>query len=347
MENSKIRNNANIFIYKSSGAIIYSKGDIMVRKVAVLTSGGDAPGMNAAVRAVIRAGLYNGLEMYVVYDGFKGLVDGDIRQVNKDFTQDIINRGGTILRSSRFPEFKEDAIIAKAKQRLSDYEIDALVGIGGDGTFRGLNALSQVGVKVVGIPASIDNDVASTDFTIGFMTALNTICYCIDKIKDTSTSHQKCSIIEVMGRHCGDLAIYSSIAEAAELTVTEDHPYDEEHIMKKLRRLKAQKKDHAIVVVSENLLDVRELAKKIQDQTGFDTNVEILGHLQRGGAPCAYDRILASTMGSESIDAILQDRAGVVTCLRESRITTMKIDEALEMPKNGYDSLLTLINKLQ
>lgn len=338
---------ANLFIYKYINAIIDSKGDIMVRKVAVLTSGGDAPGMNAAVRAVIRAGLYNGVEMYVVYDGFKGLYEGDIHQVNKDFTQDIINRGGTILRSSRFPEFKNPEIVEKAKQRLSDFDIDALVGIGGDGTFRGLNDLSKVGVKVVGIPASIDNDVSSTDFTIGFMTALNTICDCVDKIKDTSTSHQKCSVIEVMGRHCGDLAVYSSIAEAAELTVTEDHPYDEAHIMKKLRRLKSQQKGHAIVVVSENLLDVRELAKKIQAETGFDTNVEILGHLQRGGAPCAYDRILASTMGSESIHAILNDNTGVVTCLRQSQISTMKIEEALALPRDTHEDLLTLINELQ
>ena len=319
----------------------------MIKKVAVLTSGGDAPGMNAAIRSVIRAGLYNGLEMYVVYDGLKGLVEGNIRQVNKDFTQDIINRGGTILRSSRLPEFKELDIQKKAAQRLSDYDIDALVGIGGDGTFRGLRDLSKQGVKVMGIPGSIDNDVASSDYTIGFMTALNTICDCIDKIKDTSSSHQKCSIIEVMGRHCGDLAMYSSLAEAAELTLTAYQPLDEEHIFKRLRKMKAQKKSHAIVVVSENLLDVRELGKKIQAETGFDTNVEVLGHLQRGGAPCAFDRILASRMGSKAIQELLDGKENEVIVSKQDEIIAVDIDEALAQEKPKHDDFIKLVKMLQ
>lgn len=319
----------------------------MIKKVAVLTSGGDAPGMNAAIRSVIRAGLYNGLEMYVVYDGLKGLVEGNIRQVNKDFTQDIINRGGTIIRSSRLPEFKELDIQKKAAQRLSDYDIDALVGIGGDGTFRGLRDLSKQGVKVMGIPGSIDNDVASSDYTIGFMTALNTICDCIDKIKDTSSSHQKCSIIEVMGRHCGDLAMYSSLAEAAELTLTAYQPLDEEHIFKRLRKMKAQKKSHAIVVVSENLLDVRELGKKIQAETGFDTNVEVLGHLQRGGAPCAFDRILASRMGSQAIQELLDGKENEVIVSKQDEIVAVDIDEALAQEKPKHDDFIKLVKMLQ
>lgn len=319
----------------------------MIKKVAVLTSGGDAPGMNAAIRSVIRAGLYNGLEMYVVYDGLKGLVEGNIRQVNKDFTQDIINRGGTILRSSRLPEFTEIEVQKKAAQRLSDYDIDALVGIGGDGTFRGLRDLSKQGVKVMGIPGSIDNDVASSDYTIGFMTALNTICDCIDKIKDTSSSHQKCSIIEVMGRHCGDLAMYSSLAEAAELTLTAYQPLDEEHIFKRLRKMKAQKKSHAIVVVSENLLDVRELGKKIQAETGFDTNVEVLGHLQRGGAPCAFDRILASRMGSKAIQELLDGKENEVIVSKQDEIIAVDIDEALAQEKPKHDDFIKLVKMLQ
>jgi len=319
----------------------------MVRRIAVLTSGGDAPGMNAAVRAVIRAGLYYGKEMYVIYNGYRGLIEGDIHQVNKDFTQDIINRGGTIIKSARLPEFKEPEVVDKAIERLHDYEIDALVGIGGDGTYRGLLDLSRKGFPVVGIPASIDNDVSSTDFTIGFMTALNTICDCIDKIKDTSSSHQRCSIIEVMGRHCGDLAVYSSIAEAAELTITYDHPYDEEHIFKKLRKMKAQKKSHAIVVVSENLLDVKELGKKIEQNTGFDTNVEILGHLQRGGAPSAFDRILASRMGSKAIECLNEETFGVVIGSIDEEIVAIDIEEALKMPRDTHENLLKLINMLQ
>ncbi|MCR4911199.1 MAG: 6-phosphofructokinase [Bacilli bacterium] len=319
----------------------------MIQRIAVLTSGGDAPGMNAAVRAVIRAGLFYGKEMYVIYNGYRGLIEGDIHQVNKEFTQDIINKGGTILKSARLPEFKEKEIQEKAVERLRDYDIDALVGIGGDGTYRGLLDLSRLGVPVVGIPGSIDNDVASTDYTIGFMTALNTICDCIDKIKDTSSSHQRCSVIEVMGRHCGDLAVYSSIAEAAELTITYDHPFDEEHIFKRLRKIKAQKKSHAIVVVSENLLDVRELGKQIEERTGFKTNVEVLGHLQRGGAPCAFDRILASRMGSKAVECLLEGQTGVVIGSIDEDIVAIDIEEALKMPRNIHENLLKLIGMLQ
>ena len=319
----------------------------MIRKIAVLTSGGDSPGMNAAVRAVIRAGLYYGKEMFVIYRGYRGLIEGDIHQVNKDFTQDISNRGGTILKSARLPEFKEPEVVAKAVEVLKDYEIDALVGIGGDGTYRGLLDLSRAGIAVVGIPGSIDNDVASTDYTIGFMTALGTICDCIDKIKDTSSSHQRCSVIEVMGRHCGDLAVYSSIAEAAELTITYDHPYDEEYIFRRLRKLKAQNKSHAIVVVSENLLDVKELGKEIEEKTGFKTQVEVLGHLQRGGAPCAFDRILASRMGSKAIECLLEDQSGVCIGSIDEDIVAIDIEEALKMPRDKHEHLLKLINMLQ
>ena len=319
----------------------------MIRKIAVLTSGGDAPGMNAALRAVIRAGLYYGKEMYVIYDGYRGLVEGNIHQVSKDFTADIINRGGTIIKSARLPSFKEPEVLAKALERLHDYDIDALVGIGGDGTYRGLRDLARQGFPVVGIPASIDNDVASTDYTIGFMTALNTICDCIDKIKDTSSSHQRCSVIEVMGRHCGDLAIFSSIAEAAELTVTEDHPFDEEHIFKRLRKLKAQNKSHAIVVVSENFLNVHDLGREIEERTGFNTNVEVLGHLQRGGAPSAFDRILASRMGSKAIECLCEEKFGVVIGSVNEEIVAIDIEKALSMERNKHDNLVKLINMLQ
>jgi len=181
------------------------------------------------------------------------------------------------------------------------------------------------------------------------MTALNTICDCVDRIKDTSTSHQRCSVIEVMGRHCGDLAVFSSIAEAAELTITYDHPYDEEHIFKKLRKLKAQKKSHAIVIVSENLLDVRALGKKIQDKTGFDTNIEVLGHLQRGGAPSAFDRILASRMGAKAIDVLVNEDAGEgkVIGIVDEDVIAIDIKEALEMKRDTHENLLSLINMLQ
>ena len=320
----------------------------MVRKIAVLTSGGDAPGMNACLRACIRAGLYNNIDMYVVYDGLRGLVEGDIHQVNKDFTQDIINRGGTIIRSARLPEFKEEAVNKKAAENLSDFDIDALIGIGGDGTFRGLQALSKHGIVTIGIPATIDNDVGSTDETIGFSTALNTICDCVDKLKDTSGSHQRCSLIEVMGRHCGDLAMYAALAEGAEGVICVEHPLKEDKLFKKLRKMKAQNKSHAIIIVSENLLDINELAKKIAAETGFDTRTEVLGRLQRGGSPVAHDRILAARLGAKAVDLLLEkEPTSQIVGVKQNEIVSYPIDEAVEMKHRHTHGLRDLIDMLQ
>ena len=320
----------------------------MIKKVAVLTSGGDAPGMNAAVRAVIRSGLYHGLDMYVIYDGLRGLVEGQIKQVNKDFTQDIINRGGTIIRSARLPEFKDPKVQKRAADILSDFEIDALVGIGGDGTYRGLNELSKFGIKVVGIPGTIDNDVGSTEQTIGFSTALNTICGCVDKLKDTSGSHQRCSLIEVMGRHCGDLAMYAALAEGAEGVICVEHPLKEEVLFRKLRKMKAQNKNHAIIIVSENLLDINELAKKIEEETGFDTRTEVLGRLQRGGSPSAEDRVLAARMGARSIDLLLDENTGSsVIGVKSGQIIDMPISDAVQLKHEHTHGLRDLIDMLQ
>ena len=320
----------------------------MVQKIAVLTSGGDAPGMNAALRAVVRAGLYNGKDMYVIYDGLRGLVEGQIKQVNKDFTQDIINRGGTIIRSARLPEFKEDEVVKKAARVLSDFEIDALIGIGGDGTFKGLNALNNHGVKVVGIPGTIDNDVGSTEQTIGFSTALNTICECVDKLKDTSGSHQRCSLIEVMGRHCGDLAMYAALAEGAEGVICVEHPLKEEVLFRKLRKMKAQKKSHAIILVSENLLDINDLRKRIEEETGFDTRTEVLGRLQRGGSPSAEDRVLAARLGARSVEiACDENMDSRIVGMKANQVVDYPIAEAVEMVHEHTHGLRDLIDMLQ
>ena len=320
----------------------------MIKKIAVLTSGGDAPGMNACVRAVIRAGLYRGIDMYVVYDGLRGLVEGEIQQVNKDFTQDIINRGGTIIRSARLPEFKDPKIAKRAARNLQDFEIDALVGIGGDGTYRGLKMLADFGIKVVGIPGTIDNDVGSTEMTIGFSTALNTICECVDKLKDTSGSHQRCSLIEVMGRHCGDLALYAALAEGAEGVICVEHPLKREVLFKKLRKMKAQNKSHAIIIVSENLLNINDLAKEIEEETGFDTRTEVLGRLQRGGSPSAEDRVLAARMGAKSIEIIMSDdETSKVVGIKDGKIIDMPIAEAVELKHEHTHGLRDLIDMLQ
>ena len=320
----------------------------MVKKIAVVTSGGDAPGMNACLRAVIRAGLYYGKDMYVVYDGLRGLVEGQIKQVNKDFTQDIINRGGTVIRSARLPEFKQPEVAEKAANNLKDFEIDVLIGIGGDGTFRGLNLLSTFGVKVVGIPGTIDNDVGSTEQTIGFSTALNTICECIDKLKDTSGSHQRCSLIEVMGRDCGDLAMYAALAEGAEGVICVEHPLKEDVLFRKLRKMKAQNKSHAIIIVSENLYDIRELAKKIEAETNFDTRTEVLGRLQRGGSPSAEDRVLAAKMGARSIDIAIDENIGSrIVGIKSGQIIDLPIEDAVEMKHEPTHGLRNLIDMLQ
>ena len=320
----------------------------MIKKIAVLTSGGDAPGMNACVRAVIRAGLYHGIDMYVVYDGLRGLVEGQIKQVNKDFTQDIINRGGTIIRSARLPEFKDPKVVKRAANILQDFEIDALVGIGGDGTFRGLNDLSKYNIKVVGIPGTIDNDVGSTEQTIGFSTALNTICECVDKLKDTSGSHQRCSLIEVMGRHCGDLALYAALAEGAEGVICVEHPLKEEVLFRKLRKMKAQNKNHAIIIVSENLLDINELAKKIEEETGFDARTEVLGRLQRGGSPSAEDRVLAARMGARSVELLLSEEQGSrIIGIKGGQMVDYPIEEAVQMKHEHAHGLRDLIDMLQ
>ena len=319
----------------------------MIRRIAILTSGGDAPGMNAALRVAIRAGLYAGKEMYVIYDGFRGLVEGDIHQVNKEFTQDIINRGGTIIRSARLPEFKEDEVVERAANNLRDFEIDALIGIGGDGTYKGLCALSKHGIKVCGIPGTIDNDVGSTDETIGFQTALNTICECVDKLKDTSGSHQRCSLIEVMGRHCGDLAMHAALAEGAEDVICVEHPLKENKLFSKLRKMKAQNKSHAIIIVSENLLDIKDLADKISKQTGFEARTEVLGRLQRGGEPCAHDRILSARLAAEAVRLIIEEEGSKVVGMKKGDVVSYPIEEAVEMKHEHIHGLRHLIDMLQ
>ena len=321
----------------------------MIKKIAILTSGGDAPGMNAALRVCIRAGLYHGKDMYVIYDGFRGLVEGDIQQVNKDFTQDIINRGGTIIRSARLPEFKNPEVVKKAAEILNDFEIDAVIGIGGDGTYRGLGDLAKAGIKVVGIPGTIDNDVGSTDETIGFTTALNTICECVDKLKDTSSSHQRCSLIEVMGRHCGDLAMFAALAEGAEGVICVEHPLKKEVLFKKLRKMKAQNKSHAIIIVSENLLDINELACEIEKETGFTARTEVLGRLQRGGSPSAHDRILAARLGAKAVELLVKNEVetGKIVGIKNNLVVSYDIEEALQMVHEHTHGLRDLIDMLQ
>ena len=319
----------------------------MVKKVGILTSGGDAPGMNAAVRAVVRAGIKNGLTMYAIYDGYKGLVEGKIVEVDRNFVSDTINRGGTILHTARLPEFKEEFIQKMAIKKLEEYDIDSLITIGGDGTFRGAADLAKRGINTIGIPATIDNDIACTEYTIGFDTCLNTIVGCVDKIRDTTTSHKRCTIIEVMGNKCGDLALYSGVSEGVEMVISRDMPLEEEEVFKKLKSLKGGKKGHSLVIVSEKLFDnVYDFAKRVTEATGIETRAEVLGHLQRGGSPSARDRIMASRFGVAAIQALLDGKSSVVIALQDDKMVTVDIAEAVNMKRSVNKELFDIIKTI-
>ena len=315
-----------------------------MKKIAVLTSGGDAPGMNACVRAVVRTGLKLGCDMYVVYEGYKGLVEGRIEQVDRNFVSDIINRGGTILRSARLPEFKEEAYQKIAIKQLESYGIDSLIVIGGDGTYRGAQALAGRGISVIGIPGSIDNDVCSTEVCIGFDTAQNTICECVDKLRDTTASHQRCTFIEVMGNKCGDLALYSGIAEGVEIVIINDRVYNEEKVIEKLKQLKGGKKKHSLVIVSEKIFpDIFALAKKVTEQTGIECRAQVLGHIQRGGSPSARDRILATRFGAEAVQAIVDGESCVALGLFGDDIKHVPFEQAFTMKRKSHEDLLKIL----
>lgn len=316
----------------------------MVHKIAVLTSGGDAPGMNACIRAVVRSALKSGLEVFVIFEGYKGLVNEKIQQVDRNFVSDIINRGGTILNSSRLPEFKDPAVREKAVKILNKYGIDGLVCIGGDGTYKGAAELSKLGINTIGLPGTIDNDIASTDYTIGYDTCLNTICECVDKIRDTTTSHQRCTFIEVMGNHCGDLGINSGIAEGVEMIITPDHPATDEEVYKKLSELKGGKKKHSLIIVSEKIYpSIFEFAKRVEKETGIETRAEVLGHLQRGGSPSARDRILATQYGVEAVKALLNGETSVCIGIKNDKMVHVKIEDALKMQRPSNQNLVDII----
>lgn len=312
-------------------------------RIAVLTSGGDAPGMNATIRAVVRTVLAHNDKVFGVYDGFKGLIEGRIVEFNRSDVSTILNRGGTILGTARLPEFKYDEIAKLAIKQLVKLDIDALICIGGDGTYRGAQKLSKLGFPTVGIPATIDNDVSSTDFTIGFSTALATACDAIDKLRDTSSSHQRCSIIEVMGRDCGDLALYSGICCGAEYIITKDTGLDKEELLVHLKENRLAGRKHAIIVISEKITDVHELAKEIEDYSGYECRAQVLGYIQRGGNPTAEDRLLAARMGKYAVDLVRKGINNVAIGVHQNQMVHIPFEEALAMTKTADHSLLRLV----
>ena len=319
----------------------------MVRKIGVLTSGGDAPGMNAAIRSVTRIALNNGVEVVGIHNGYRGLLEESFEPMTRQSVSDILDRGGTKLGSARLPEFREEEVQDQCIRNLNRAGIDALVVIGGDGSYRGALALTRKGINCIGLPGTIDNDIPGTDFTIGFDTALRTCVENVDKLRDTSSSHHRCSIVEVMGNHCGDLALYTAVSCGAEMVITPETGYDELEVLERLRYLgSAVKKNHAIVIISEKICDVEALAKKVSLNTNFSGRATVLGHIQRGGSPTPTDRMLASRMGEKAVDLLMEGIGGHCVGIIDNYITSVPINDALERPRASRKQLYRLFDRL-
>ena len=305
-----------------------------MKSIAVLTSGGDSQGMTAALRAVVRTACQRGIKVYGVDRGYTGLIKGDVHEMNLRSVSDIITRGGTILYSARCPEFKTEEGIQKAVDTCKRVGIDGMVIIGGDGSFRGARDLSLRGIPCIGLPGTIDNDISCTDYTIGYDTCLNTIVQLVDRIRDTSESHDRCTVVEVMGRGAGYLALESGIAVGATSILVPEVEHDiERDIIARIREFQKTGKRHFIVIVAEGVGGTAEIAKKIEAETGVESRATILGHVQRGGAPTARDRIMASQMGSRAVDLLTQGIGNRVVGIRDNKIVDFDIFEALKMTK--------------
>ncbi len=304
-----------------------------VKKIGVLTSGGDAPGMNAAVRAVTRSALSKGIEVVGIRRGYAGLLSGDIMDMNLRSVSNIIQNGGTALYTARCPEFAQDSVQQIGAQKCREYGIDGLVVIGGDGSFRGAAALSAKGIPCVGIPGTIDNDIASSEYTIGFDTAINCVMDMVDRIRDTSQSHERCSVVEVMGRRAGDIALQTGIATGATCVLLPEVPLPYETILKKIRDSRATGKSHFIIIVAEGVGGTQELTRKIEEDTGIVSRCTILGHVQRGGSPTVRDRVMASQMGNYAVSLLAEGIGNRVVVLQQGKITDYDIHEALLMKK--------------
>ncbi|NLN40801.1 MAG: 6-phosphofructokinase [Clostridiales bacterium] len=316
-----------------------------MKTIGVLTSGGDAPGMNAAIRAVVRTAIYNDMKVLGIRRGYNGLIYGDLREMNIASVGDIIHRGGTILHTNRSDEFKTPEGMKKAKNIIEIFGIEGVVVLGGDGTFRGALDLSRMGIPTIGIPCTIDNDINCTDYTIGFDTATNTVVDAINKIRDTVTSHQRANVIEVMGRGRGDIALYTGVAGGAEHIIMPEVPFDINDLCKRLIQGKDRGKRSHIIMLAESMFDVNELCKEIEDKTGIETRATVLGHIQRGGSPTVADRILASRMGYHAVKLLKEGIGNRLVCIRNNQITDCDIEEGLAMQKE-FDQELYEISKV-
>ncbi len=302
-----------------------------IRRIAVMTSGGDSPGINAAIRAVVRAGTSHGLDVFGIRHAYQGLVNGDIERMDSRDVGGIIGRGGTILQTARMPEFKEESYQRQAIRRLNEHDIHGLVVIGGDGSLTGALALHRRGVRAVGIPASIDNDIWGTASSIGVDTAVNTIIEAIDRLRDTASSHERVFLVEVMGRHCGYLAMNAGIITGAEVVLVPEMETTMEELGRSVEDAYMKGKSHAMVIVAEGAnLDVGEIADYLnQHDIGFEVRTTILGHVQRGGRPLAFDRMLATRFGVAAVELLMRGESGMMVALEGSEIVARKLEEVI------------------
>ena len=322
-----------------------------IKTIGVLTSGGDAPGMNAAIRAVVRTGIYYGFKMMGIRKGYNGLICGDIFEMTARNVSDIIHRGGTILQTARCKAFTTDEGMQKAYSISKAFGIDALVVIGGDGSYKGARDFSKYGMKVMGLPGTIDNDIASSDYTIGYDTAMNTVQDALDKIRDTAYSHERCSVLEVMGRRAGHIALNVGIAGGAEVVLLpeKEFDFDTDIVRKIIQGRNSGKKNYIIILaegVAEKIGGALELAKRIEDLTGIETRGTVLGYIQRGGSPTIQDRVMASRMGAKSVQLLKEGQYNKIISVQDAKIVAIDIDEALAMKKDIDQEMLELSNIL-
>lgn len=317
-----------------------------LKRIGILTSGGDAPGMNAAIRAATRCAIYKGLEVIGIRRGFEGLLEGDVIPLTSRSVGGIIHRGGTILRTARSERFKKPEGQVEALDRLKELDLGGLILIGGEGTFKGAWALYKKGFPVVGIPGTIDNDVAGTDMTIGFDTAVNTALEAVRKLRDTASSHDRLFIVEVMGRNSGFLASMVALASGAEYVLVPEIPSDIEKLCDKLYNARCQGKTHSLIIVAEGVMSAQDLALRLKDTAGYEARVTVLGHIQRGGSPTAFDTVLASRMGACAVEALMEGKSGVMTAVQKDEMATPPLSVAWEEKKPLSADLLSLMDML-
>ena len=318
-----------------------------IKRIGVLTSGGDAPGMNACVRAVVRTCVFHGIEVYGIRRGWNGLIYGDVVKMDEKSVSRTINRGGTILYTARSKEFMTEEGQRKAVSTCKFLGLDSIIAIGGDGTFRGARALSKYGINVIGIPGTIDNDISCTNYCIGFDTAANTAIECIDKLRDTMQSHERCSVVEVMGRNAGYLAMYVGLAVGATAVLVPEKPIDfQEDVIEKLRNARLRGFTHYMIVVAEGAGSATEIAKKIKEAIDLDPRVTVLGHIQRGGTPTGRDRVNATKMGYLAVERLRSGKTNRIVCTHDGGYTDVDIDEALNMKKSMQEMEVAVLGAM-